>query len=221
VKLLLTSSGFTTQTIIDRCAELVGKNPSDINVAVINEGYAVEQGDHSWVIEELSQLRRSFGGTIELVNLLVLDIVKVEERIRQSDVIYVVGGNTDYLMCVYKKTGFDKLLLELLESKVYVGSSAGSMVVGSRVSTDSYQKIYGEAETFGIDSYLGLVDVAIKPHLNSPEWPNNRENILLEVTQNFKGTLYGLSDNSAISVEDDALEPVGIDYLKIVDGVRV
>lgn len=221
MKILLTSSGFTTQTIIDRCARLVGKNPSDINMAVINEGYTVEHGDHSWVIDELSTLRRTFGGTIELVNILALDIHKARGRIDLADMIYVVGGNTDYLMHVFGKTGFSKILPELLKNKVYVGSSAGSMVIGNRVSTDSYQKIYSEGETFSIDSYLGLVDIAIKPHLNSPEWPNNRENKLLEVTQNFEGTLYGLSDSSAISVEDDAIELVGIDYLKIVDGIRV
>jgi len=220
MKLLLTSSGITNETIKNECVKLVGKPADKINVAVINEGYAVEYGDHTWVIEELTQLRSSFGGTFELVNLLALGLETVKSRIAVADLIYVVGGNTDYLMHIFEKTGFNSVLKELLESKVYVGSSAGSMVVGKRISTESYQKIYGEGETFNIERYLGLVDLAIKPHLNSAEWPNNREDKLLIVSKDYSGILYGLSDNSAISVHDGNINIVGEDWIKIIDGVR-
>jgi peptidase E len=101
MKLLLTSAGFTTQTIIDACIELVGKPADQINIAVVNEGYAVEEGDHTWVLEELTLLKKAFGGTLELVNLLALDIHKIEKRIALADIIYVVGGHTDYLMHVF------------------------------------------------------------------------------------------------------------------------
>ncbi|MGI8935211.1 MAG: Type 1 glutamine amidotransferase-like domain-containing protein, partial [Phormidesmis sp.] len=56
--------------------------------------------------------------------------------------IFVNGGSIDYQMYVFKKSGFAKLLPKLLETKVYVGSSAGSMVIGKRVSTEAYHKIY-------------------------------------------------------------------------------
>jgi dipeptidase E len=218
VKLLLTSAGFTTELITNKCIELVGKPADQINVTVINEGYAVEAGDHTWVVDELVLLRGTFGGTVELVNLLALDIETVKNRISVADLIYVVGGNTDYLMHVFEKTGFTKLLPELLKSKVYVGSSAGSMVMCQRVSSDAYQEIYGEGDTFGIDRYLGLVDIAIKPHLNSPDWPNNREHKLLEVTKRFPGTLFGLSDTSAIEILDNEMFVIGEDWLRIFDG---
>lgn len=218
MKALLTSSGFTTPGIISACEDLVSKQAREINAAVINEGYAVEYGDHTWVIEELSRLRKTFGGIVELINLLVLDIQAVKERISQADLIYVVGGNTDYLMHVYSKTGFADMLPELLKSKVYVGSSAGSMVIGNRVSTESYQRIYGEGDTFGINKYLGFVDLAIKPHLNSSEWPNNRVEKLQEVSSSFSGTLYGLSDTSAITVNGEKVDVIGEDWVRIEKG---
>jgi dipeptidase E len=221
MKLLLTSSGFTSNSIIDKCTELVGKDASEISLAVINEGYAVEAGDHSWVIDELATLRSTFGGIIEIVNLLALDKETVRDRLSFVDVVYVVGGNTDYLMHVFKKTGFDKILTELLKTKVYVGSSAGSMVICKRISTESYQSIYGEGDTFSIDSYLELVDIAIKPHLNSPEWPNNRAENLKSVSKDYTGTMYALSDKAAITVKDNALEVIGEDWLKFKSGEMI
>ena len=171
MKLILASAGFSTPEIANKCAELVGKSKDGINIAVINEAYAVEHGDHGWVLTDLSQIKDGFKGRMELVNLLALDLAKVKERIELADVIFVVGGHTDYLMSVFRKTGFDKLLPRLLKTKVYVGSSAGSMVLCNRVSTEAYAKIYGEEEDYGIDSYLGLVNLAIKPHLGNPLFP--------------------------------------------------
>jgi hypothetical protein len=66
----------------------------------------------------------------------------------------------------------------VLETKIYVGSSARSMVMGRRVSSKAYRKIYGESDDYDIKEYLGLVDFAIKPHLYSVDFPNNRPEIL-------------------------------------------
>ena len=49
MKLLLTSNGFVTPEIISKCEELAGKPKSELNVAVINEAYAVEHDDHRWI----------------------------------------------------------------------------------------------------------------------------------------------------------------------------
>src|SRR5690606_37109884 len=103
--------------------------PKDqITIGVINEAFAVEEGDKRWVLDNLNSVASNFSNEIDIVDLLALSIEEVEKRLADKDVIFVVGGDTDYLMSVYQKTGFDKLLPKLLETKVYVGSSAGSMV---------------------------------------------------------------------------------------------
>lgn len=221
MKLLLTSAGFTTSIIADECVSLVGKEPSEISFAVINEAYAVENEDHKWILDELSLLRSHFSGPIEFVNLLALDIVKIKERLSAADVIYVVGGNTDYLMNVFQSTGLCNILPDLLESCVYVGSSAGSMVMGKRVSTQAYQQIYGEGDTFGTTSYCDCLDLAIKPHLNSPEWPNNIIERLQEVSVGFDTDVYGLSDTSAIVSIDRAVKVIGNDWVELNNGDRL
>lgn len=214
MKLILASEGFYTEEIVAKCEELVGKSKKTISVAVINEAYAVEHNNTlRWVLNNLNKVRDNFDGKLELVNLLALDTETVKERIDQSDVIFVVGGNTDYLMSVFNKSGFAKMLPELLKTKVYVGSSAGSMVLGKRLSTKAYAKIYGEKETFGIDHYLGLVNLCFMPHLDSPHFPNRKEK-LLETISDHQGTpVYGLRDDSAVIVDGEKISTIGSDPL--------
>jgi dipeptidase E len=219
MKLLLASAGFYTPEIISKCIELVGKSPDEINFAVINEAYAVEHGDHGWVLDDLNRIKANFKGRMELVNLLALDAETVRERLQLADVIFVVGGHTDYLMSVFKKTGFDKLLPELLETKVYVGSSAGSMVLCNRVSTEAYAKVYGEENDYGVTEYMKLVNFALKPHLGNALFPQNNRVVLLDVAKNYKGIVYGLADDSAIVVEDNKIYSIGSKPIKIIDGV--
>ncbi len=209
MKLILASAGFATEEIIKKCEEFVGKTKDKISVAVINESYAVEHDNNlRWVLDDLNRIRDNFGGNLELVNLLALDIETVRERIMVNDVIFVVGGNTDYLMNVYNKSGFADILPELLKTKVYVGSSAGGMVLGKRVSPEAYRKIYGEEDEYGVPEFMGLVDIAIMPHLDSPHFPNRRET-LLEAAKDHLGVIYGLRDDSAVIVEDEKVTTIG------------
>jgi dipeptidase E len=218
MKLILASAGFSTPEIVNKCAELVGKSKDAVNIAVVNEAYAVEHGDHGWVLTDLNQIKNNFKGRMELVNLLALDLATVKKRIEMADVIFVVGGHTDYLMSVFHKTGFNKLLPELLKTKVYVGSSAGSMVLCNRVSTEAYAEIYGEENDYGISNYLGLVDFAIKPHLGNLLFPKNNPDKLLEVLKDYKGLVYGLADDSAILIDGSKTSFIGSKPVKVVDG---
>lgn len=219
MRLILASAGFYTPEIIAKCVELVGKPQDQINLAVINEAYAVEHGDHGWVLNDLNNIKNNFKGRMELVNILALDVKTVKERLTLADVIFVVGGHTDYLMSVFKKTGFDKLLPELLKDKVYVGSSAGSMVLGNRISTSAYAKVYDEEDDYGTTEYMGLVDFAVKPHLSSELFPQNRKDVLVDVTKHYKGTVYGLTDDSAIVVDGNKTYIIGSKPVKITNGI--
>ena len=218
MKLILASAGFYTAEIVEKCVELVGKPHDEINIAVINEAYAVEHGDHRWVLADLNRIQDNFAGSIEFVNLLALDLETVKARVALADVLFVVGGHTDYLMSVFKKTGFDTLLPQILKDKVYVGSSAGAMIIGNRVSTEAYQHLYGEANSYGITNYLGLVDVALKPHLNNPLFPNNVEEVLLRLTKDYSGMVYGLPDDAALIIDGDKQYIIGDKTIKIRDG---
>jgi dipeptidase E len=192
----------------------VGKPQDQISVGIINEAYAVEPGDKRWVVNNLNSVADNFGGEIDIVDLLALSTEKVEERLADKDVIFTIGGHTDYLMSVFQKTSFDRLLARLLETKVYVGSSAGSMVLGKRISAAAYRLIYGEDTQWNIDDYLGFVDLSVMPHLDSPHF-NNRKESLLKAVGSFTGTVYGLRDDSAVVIDGDKVKTIGSQPLVI------
>lgn len=200
MKMVLCSEGFHTPNTVQACVELCGKPRDHIKIAIINEAYAVEDGDKRWVLDNLNDVANNFPAELDIVNLLALPMKEIEQRIMNQDVMFVVGGNTDYLMHVFNKTGFSKMLPKLLETKVYVGSSAGSMIIGKRVSAEAYLRIYGEHDDYDIKEYLGLVDLAIKPHLNSRHFPNNRPEVLEEVAKGLGFPVYGLQDDAALVV---------------------
>ena len=217
MKLVLCSEGFATDNTVQACVELCGKPKEQISVAIINEAFAVEEGDKRWVLDNIKSVFDNFSAEIDIVDLLALPIEKVEERLADKDVIFVVGGNTDYLMTVFEKSGFVKLLPKLLESKVYVGSSAGSMVVGKRISEAAYRLIYGEDSQYGVKEYVGLVNFSVMPHLDSPHFPNRKES-LLEAVGTFQGKVYGLRDDSAVVVNEGDISLIGSEPVVIEGG---
>jgi dipeptidase E len=209
MKLVLCSEGFHTPNTVQACVELVGKPQDQIKVAIINEAFAVEENDKRWVLHNLSCVADNFPSPIDIVDLLALPIEEVEARIEKCDVIFVVGGNTDYQMYVFKKTGFDELLTKLLKTKVYVGSSAGSIVMGKRPTSAEYQEAFGKEKNFGITEYMGLVDLAIRPHMDSSEAPKRREDVLRKTSKGLDFPVYGLRDDAALVVNGDDLQVIG------------
>ena len=218
-KMILASWGFHAPETIEKCVEFVGKPKSEINFAVINEAYAVERGGHRWVIDDLNSVANNFGGVIDIVDLLSLNLDKVVERINAADVIFVLGGNTDYLMKVFQETGFDKVLPELLETKVYVGSSAGAQVIGRRTSQKVITDIYQEIEY--VDKWLELVDVEILPHLHGQFFDRKdrigSDNIewIAEEGLSVGCPVYAISDSAAVVVDGDDIYTIGSDTIEM------
>lgn len=217
MKAILSSAGITTPELTQALSKLVGKPLEQINIAVINEASAVEPGDKRWAFNEMQYLSHLVGGEIDVINLLALDLPTIEARMAFADVIYVVGGMSDYLMTVFERTGFSELLRNnLLNEKVYVGASAGSMVLGRRINTDEYKKVYRKGEQdFGVKEYMAQVDFCIFPHLNSPIWTRNRAEIIREATEGAKYPVYAIEDTQAVVVDGDEIFYIGGEALLV------
>lgn len=213
MKLLLCSEGFHTSNTVQTCVDLCGKPKDKISFAIINEAYAAEKGDKRWVLHNLNCVADNFPADIDIVSLLGLPIDEVEERIMKKDAIFVVGGHTDYLMSIFVKTGFDKLLPKLLKTKVYVGSSAGSMVVGKRLAPEAYKGMY-DVVGYGTTKYLEFVDFTFMPHMDSEDFPGRKEK-LFKIADKHPGVIYGLRDDSAIVIDGDEQSLVGSKVIKL------
>ena len=218
MKYLLTSQGLRTRSIRQALETLGGKSAEEISVAIINEAHAVEDGDKRWNIAEIANTAKVLGGEVDLVNLLALDKSQIFSRINACDVIFVVGGNTDYLRSVYLKSGFDEVLSQLGEDKVYVGSSAGSMVLGIRLPNNARSVLYNDQEIFGTESYLELFDFSFVPHMDGDTFFSCRRNIVMENLSTFEPLTYCLTDDQALSIENGEVTFVGGTPLAIKNG---
>lgn len=86
MKLVLCSEGFATENTVQACVDLCGKPQSEISIAIINESFAVEEGDKRWVLDNLNSVFNNFSNEIDIINLLALSIDEVEKRISNKDV---------------------------------------------------------------------------------------------------------------------------------------
>ena len=83
------------------------------------------------------------------------------------DIIFVAGGNTTYLAEHARRAGFKGVIHDLLrQGKLYVGSSAGSILVGPTVEPFIEEDLPDLPPEFDIEdtATLGLVDYVVLPH---------------------------------------------------------
>jgi dipeptidase E len=216
MKLILASAGFNAPEVVAKCVEMVGKPAGEINIAVINEAMSVEFGDHRWFLDDMDSIKNNFGGNIEFVNLLALPLEKIVERLNIADVIFVAGGNADHLMTVFDKVKLTPELPKLLGKKVYVGSSAGSCVLGHRPSYKTFSEVYKEDQY--TDKYLEIVYFVVLPHLHSAHFDTRDDQWVLDDSTQKAVPVYAISDNVAVVVDGDKIEVVGRDWIKAVGG---
>jgi dipeptidase E len=217
MKLVLASAGINTKGVAEKVIELVGKPPNQISVAIIHDAPAVLDVDMRWQINEMQKISKLFGGMIRIVNLLALDIGEIKNRLAKSDVVFCLGGNACYLKTVFDKSGLGKILPEILKDVVWLGNSAGSMVLGKfspyRESVATKKK-----ETYGVDKFFKIVDCHIIPHINFDDDPKHSLETCTEESKRHTSPVYALTDNSALVIDGDKTYLFGKGAWKIFDG---
>lgn len=220
MKAILASSGFTNEEIVRKCEELVGKLRAEINFLILNEAVKAEAGDHRWLVEGLQEIAENFGGAIEFVDLQAHDLDYVKERITKCDVIFCFGGQTDYLKNVFEKTGSAEILPEVLEEKVWVGSSAGSCVLCHKESKETSVGVFQEPE--GGQKYLELLPIFFLPHYKSEWFPQLTKDVAVHESRITNLPVYLMSDDSALvvcgSLEKPEFELIGSGYAEVKNG---
>ena len=143
-------------------------------------------------------------GVLELTALPSIDEEHWVPKVRQTDVLLVSGGDAVYLAHWMRQSGFADLMGSLSET-VYVGMSAGSMVMTPRIGQDF---VGWNPRTGGDDSTLGAVDFSIFPHLDNPTCPENTMAGAERWAAGIPGPSYAIDDDTAIKVSDGAVELV-------------
>lgn len=209
MKLLLTSAGLTNKSISDALFELAGKKPEDTSLVFIPTAANVRIGDKHWLIDELINLKKQNFKSIDIADISAIDKEIWMKKCEKADVLYVVGGSVFHLMNEINRSGFISTLPELLKAKVYVGSSAGSMVTSKDLALKMHSTTHeGKDEKIENISCLNFVPFYILPHFNSEHFPLRTEEYVKQAAQDIPNTIYALDDNSALKIVDGKVEVI-------------
>jgi dipeptidase E len=150
-------------------------------------------------------------GVLELTALPSIDRERWVPLVRETDALLVNGGDALYLAHWMRESGLADLLPELHDT-VWVGLSAGSMVMAPRMGADfiQWQSPVG-------DHGLGVVDFSIGPHLAPDGMPGNSMAELEAWAASFTGPKYVMDDDTAIKVVDGEVEVVSEGHWKLFD----
>lgn len=197
-KLLLTSTGFKNFKIAEKFLELVDKPVSEIKVLFIPT--ASQTTEEIIYVEESRRELIDLGILRENVFDFNLDRKLSEKELNNFNAVYVCGGNTFYLMSEMKKSGFDEVLKSLIKKGVvYVGVSAGSIIVGPdiKLAVPFDENIVGLKDLSGLD----LIQIVPSPH-----YVKDEDQILKDIQQKVGYKILPLTDNQALLIVGDKEE---------------
>ena len=205
MKLLLTSGGVTNPSIRHALVDLVGKPIAETTALCIP---TAEYG-HPWCTPNSVGASSADHADLGWKSLGVLELTALpsiaEDRwvpwVRDVDVLYVDGGDAMYLRHWLQKSGLLDLLASLPE-KVWVGVSAGSMVMTPRIG-DEFVSWNPAGRPL-----LGMVDFSIFPHLDHEEMPTNTLAYAEKWAAGIAGPAYAIDDETAITVSDGTVEVI-------------
>lgn len=123
-------------------------------------------------IEVINNLYENLGCTTDTLYLSNVEVNKeeVNQKIENADIIYVGGGNTSYMMEVWREYSVDKALIRAyISGKVLSGLSAGSICWFIAGHSDS-EFIEGvERPKHKWVKGLGIIPYLHCPHYDEPE----------------------------------------------------
>jgi len=213
MKLLLTSGGVTNASIRSALVDMLGKPIADSNALFIPTAQwgqpacspqsvwrstADRWGDDP----SLVGLGWKSVGVLELTALPSISEERWMPWVRGTDVLLVDGGEARYLYTWMQQSGLVDRLPELPDT-VWVGVSAGSMVMTPRVGRE-----FLDWQPDGPDETLGLTDFSIFPHLDHPGWSNNTLDAARRWSERIPGRSYAIDDQTAIAVVGDTVEVI-------------
>ena len=220
MKLLLTSSGISNTSIRNALIDLLEK-PIEESSALfvpsaiygIRGGAQIIRGVISGTLgDPFCEIGWKSMGLLELTALPTIKKELWVPMLLETDALLVGGGDCQYLTYWMQQSGLADLLPELLRKTVYVGLSAGSMIM-TRFGT-TYGNHALPAETA---RSLGLVDFAIHPHLDNEQFPQNSLVNYEKLASTLPMPSWLIDDQTAIKVVDDKVEVISEGQWKFIN----
>lgn len=220
MKLLLSSAGIKNTSIHNALVEMLGKPIGESKALCIptaSYGHSQVSPESAWRFISgqeprcpMCELGWKSLGILELTALPSIAKERWVSWVRGADVLLVNGGDPLYLCYWMRQSGLADLLPSL-DDLVWVGLSAGSMVMTPRIGEDF---VGWKPPTGGDDSTLGLVDFSIFPHLDHPMLPENTMADAERWAAALQAPAYAIDDETAITVVDGVVEVISEGHWK-------
>ena len=212
LKLLLTSAGIKNPSIHSALVEMLDKpiaESSALCISTASYAHPMAGPGRAWHFfsgqeseTPMVELGWKSMGVLELTALPSLGQDLWVPWVKEADVLLVNGGDTLYLAYWMRESGLADLLPSL--EIVWVGLSAGSMVMTPRIGQDFV--IWTPPS--GGDDALGVVDFSIFPHLDHPSLPSNTMANAEKWAAGLGNPAYAIDDETAFKVVNGEVEVV-------------
>jgi dipeptidase E len=219
MRLLLTSAGIKNASIHGALVDLLDKPIAESTALCIPTAvYAIPDGaDHALRFISgreprcpMCELGWKSLGVLELTALPSIDEERWVSMVKETDTLLVNGGDPLYLCYWMRQSGLADLLPSLHQA-VWVGLSAGSMVMAPSIGDD----FVGWKPPTGGDETLGIVDFAMFPHLDHDDMPANSMAGAEKWAAGMPVPAYAIDDQTAIKVVDGTVEVVSEGHWKL------
>lgn len=218
MKLLLTSAGISNRSIKNALIELLGKPIAESTALFIptaiygipNGGDIVRRVICGLLGDPFCELGWKSLGLLELTALPSIKKELWIDILQETDALLVGGGDCQYLTYWMQQSGLAELLPSLLDKMVYVGLSAGSMIMTRFGTTYGHHTLPADS-----DKSLGFVDFALHPHLDYELFPENSMANIEKLAATIPLPSYAIDDQTAIKVVDGVIEVVTEGHWKL------
>lgn len=178
--------------------DLKGKRVTFIPTASITEKVNFYVSSGRKALEKLGMI-------VDELELTTAAKSEIEAKICGNDYIYVSGGNTFFLLQEMKKTGADKIIKdEIASGKIYIGESAGSMILSPDIEYSKEMDDRKKAPELKDTSALSVIDFYPLPHYTNFPFKKAAEKIITNY-QN-KLTLQPISNSQVILVKGESMK---------------
>ena len=160
------------------------------------------QRARSFKIKQHVEELQTMGFRPDVLDLLDFDTPgPLAAKLKEYDFIWVAGGNTFNLRFEMERSGFDRIIRELVEGGlVYGGDSAGAIIAGPTLQGVELADEPEFAEKH-IETGLGIVPDIVIPHADSAMYGDPIAR-MIEMYEGRPGVTV-LNDNQALVIDGD------------------
>ena len=170
--MILTSSLYES---IELVKKFLDKNTESKKILFIPT--ATNADEYKKYIHLTQKVFEDFGYEVENFDVSIFSEEIAKEKLSQAKIVFISGGNTFYLLQELKRKNLTSYLKERIENGlIYIGESAGSVIVASDIEYASI--VDDKTLATELDDYTGLnlVDFYIVPHFEEEPFVESSRN---------------------------------------------